>query len=43
MCGVVGVLVGGMLPQGNFEFLGYIRWYLRPFCMDHLRLILTLK
>jgi hypothetical protein len=19
-----------MLPQGKFEFLGYIRWYLRP-------------
>ena len=22
---------GSMLPQGKFEFLGYIRWYLRPF------------
>ena len=36
MCGyvrsrVVGVWgSGGMLPQGKFEFLGYIRWYLRP-------------
>ena len=30
---VVGVArgSGGMLPQGNFVFLGYIRWYLRPF------------
>ena len=29
-CGIVGVS-GGILPQGKFEFLGYIRWYLRPF------------
>ena len=20
-----------MLPQGTFEFIGYIRWYLRPY------------
>ena len=23
--------LGGILPQGKFEFLGYIRWYLGPF------------
>ena len=24
-------VTGGILLQGKFEFLGYIRWYLRPF------------
>ena len=32
VCGIVGVRgSGGMLPRGKLEFLGYIRWYLRPF------------
>ena len=30
VCGIVGGGAGGILPQGKFEFLGYIRWYLRP-------------
>ena len=32
---------GGICPQGKFEFLGHIKWYVSVAILDHSRLILT--